>query len=94
MNADAWVPGARCAIAAANLSVWGIGLYYFRLNSFFTAKSRHYSAMVGGLAPPCAQGEEDAKKAAQHGVIFVLEEAQLEVAQVGKVSACRHAEVH
>lgn len=41
--------------------------------------------MVGGLQPPSALGEQEAIKAKGQGVIFVLEEAQLEVAQVGKV---------
>ena len=41
--------------------------------------------MVGGLKPPSVQEEEDASTAKGHGVIFCLEEAQLEVAQVGKV---------
>lgn len=40
--------------------------------------------MVGGLKPPSLEAEEELKKAGGQGVIFVLEEAQLEVAQVGK----------
>ncbi len=41
--------------------------------------------MVGGLAPP-PEDEEAAKElAAKQGVIFVLENAILEVAKVGKV---------
>jgi hypothetical protein len=40
---------------------------------------------VGGLAPPAAEDEERQQIEAQHQVIFVLESAQLEVAQVGKV---------
>lgn len=43
-------------------------------------------AVVGGLAPPPAEEEERQQVAAQQQVIFVLESAQLEVAQVGKVS--------
>lgn len=42
-------------------------------------------AVVGGLAPPAAEDEERQQIEAQHQVIFVLESAQLEVAQVGKV---------
>ena len=41
--------------------------------------------MVGGLKPPSVQDEEEAANAKGQGVIFCLEEAQLEVAQVGKV---------
>lgn len=48
--------------------------------------------MVGGLAPPPAEDEERQQIEAQHQVIFVLESAQLEVAQVGKVS--QHAALH
>ena len=48
--------------------------------------------MVGGLQPPSALGEQEAIKAKGQGVIFVLEEAQLEVAQVGKV--CKGAWMH
>jgi hypothetical protein len=43
-------------------------------------------AVVGGLAPPAAEDEELQQIDAQRQVIFVLESAQLEVAQVGKVS--------
>lgn len=39
--------------------------------------------MVGGLAPPVKEEEEEAAKSAKQGVIFVLEEAQLEVGKVG-----------
>lgn len=46
--------------------------------------------MVGGLKPPSVQEEEDTATAKGQGVIFVLEEAQLEVAQVGKVSDLEH----
>jgi len=42
-------------------------------------------AVVGGLAPPLAEDEERQQIEAQQQVIFVLESAQLEVAQVGKV---------
>lgn len=42
-------------------------------------------AVVGGLAPPPAEEEERREIEAQQQVIFVLESAQLEVAQVGKV---------
>lgn len=47
--------------------------------------------MVGGLKPPSVEEEEAARQAAGQGVIFVLEDAQLEVAQVGKVrdAACK-----
>lgn len=42
--------------------------------------------MVGGLAAPAAEEEEQKELDAQRQVIFVLENAQLETAQVGKVS--------
>lgn len=42
--------------------------------------------MVGGLQPPAAEEEEQERLSQGQGVIFVLEDAQLEVAQVGKVS--------
>jgi rRNA small subunit pseudouridine methyltransferase Nep1 len=42
--------------------------------------------MVGGLQPPSLEDEEEQKRVSGQGVIFVLEDAQLEVAQVGKVS--------
>lgn len=48
--------------------------------------------MVGGLAPPAAEDEAKAVREANQGVIFVLENAQLETAQVGKVS--RWLQVH
>lgn len=41
--------------------------------------------MVGGLAPPPVEEEQQKELQAQHQVIFVLESAQLETAQVGKV---------
>jgi hypothetical protein len=41
--------------------------------------------MVGGLAPPPEEEEIAEKVAAQQGVIFVLENACLETAKVGKV---------
>jgi hypothetical protein len=44
--------------------------------------------VVGGLAPPPAEEEERREIEAQQQVIFVLESAQLEVAQVGKVGGC------
>lgn len=40
--------------------------------------------MVGGLAPPAAEEEQRREAEAGQGVVFVLEGAQLEVAQVGK----------
>ena len=43
--------------------------------------------MVGGLQPPSVEEEEAQAKAAGQGVIFVLENAQLEAAQIGKVLA-------
>jgi len=44
-----------------------------------------HAGMVGGLQPPSEAGEEQERLCAGQGVIFVLEDAQLEVAQVGKV---------
>ena len=41
--------------------------------------------MVGGLKPPAAEEEDQERLCQGQGVIFVLEDAQLEVAQVGKV---------
>ncbi len=41
--------------------------------------------MVGGLAPPTQAEEEEQAQQTQQSVIFVLEGAQLETAQVGKV---------
>jgi rRNA small subunit pseudouridine methyltransferase Nep1 len=38
-----------------------------------------------GLQPPPREEEEEAVKAEGQGVVFVLDDAQLEVAQVGKV---------
>jgi rRNA small subunit pseudouridine methyltransferase Nep1 len=43
--------------------------------------------MVGGLQPPSTEEEEAQAQAAGQGVIFVLENAQLEAAQIGKVLA-------
>ncbi len=43
------------------------------------------------MAPPPAEEEEHREIDAQRQVIFVLESAQLEVAQVGKVCACPRA---
>jgi rRNA small subunit pseudouridine methyltransferase Nep1 len=40
---------------------------------------------VGKLAPPAEDEEEAVALAQGQGVIFVLDDAQLEVAQVGKV---------
>lgn len=42
--------------------------------------------MAGGLKPPSEAEEQQEKIAAGQGVVFCLEDAQLEVAQVGKVS--------
>ncbi len=41
--------------------------------------------MPGGLEPPSLHLEEEARKDAGRNVIFVLEQANLEVAKVGKV---------
>lgn len=41
--------------------------------------------MAGGLQPPDAEEEEETVRACGQGVLFVIDEAQLEVAQVGKV---------
>ena len=41
--------------------------------------------MVGGLQPPSLEDEEQEARSSKQGVIFCLEDAQLEVAQVGKV---------
>lgn len=43
--------------------------------------------MAGGLQPPAIEEEEAAACAQGQGVIFILDDAQLEVGQVGKV--CR-----
>lgn len=40
--------------------------------------------MAGGLQPPSAEEEEEKAAAKQQGVIFVLENASLETAKVGK----------
>ncbi|KAG1664248.1 hypothetical protein FOA52_003502 [Chlamydomonas sp. UWO 241] len=50
--------------------------------------------MAGGLAPPSVEAEEAAAAASQQGVIFVLEEAQLEVAQVGKAYVLLNCDDH
>lgn len=42
-------------------------------------------SVAGGLAPPDVEEEEQEARSATQGIIFVLESAQLEVAQVGKV---------
>ncbi len=47
--------------------------------------------MAGGLQPPSEEEEKKAAAAKQQGVIFILENASLEVARVGKVSS---ASVH
>lgn len=41
--------------------------------------------VAGGLQPPPIEVEEEAVHAQGQGVIFILDDAQLEVAQVGKV---------
>lgn len=41
--------------------------------------------MPGGLQPPSEEEEKRQAAAKQQGVIFVLEQASLEVARVGKV---------
>lgn len=41
--------------------------------------------MAGGLQPPSAEEEQKKAAAKQQGVIFVLENASLETAKVGKV---------
>ena len=43
--------------------------------------------MAGGLQPPSEEEEKKAAAAKQQGVIFILENASLEVARVGKVSS-------
>lgn len=50
--------------------------------------------MAGGLEPPSQEAEAEAQATSQQGVIFVLENAQLEVAQVGKVINQAHAQDH
>lgn len=50
--------------------------------------------MVGGLAPPLAEDEERQQIEAQQQVIFVLESAQLEVAQVGKTYQLLNCDDH
>ncbi len=42
--------------------------------------------MVGGLSAPSIEAEEEAVASTSQGVIFVLENAKLETAKVGKVS--------
>ena len=39
----------------------------------------------GGLRPPSQQEEVQAKESAKRGVIYILENASLEAAKVGKV---------
>ena len=41
--------------------------------------------MAGGLVAPSAELEEEAVASTSQGVIFVLENAKLETAKVGKV---------
>ncbi len=48
---------------------------------------------VGGRAPPPEEEEAAAQAAQSHAVIFVLESAQLETAQVGKVRSCANKRV-
>ena len=43
--------------------------------------------MPGGLEPPPEAEEVEAKAASKRAVIFILENASLEVAKVGKVRA-------
>ena len=43
--------------------------------------------MVGGLVAPSVELEEEALASTSQGVIFVLENAKLETAKVGKVSS-------
>mmetsp|Transcript_13873 Transcript_13873/g.24304 ORF Transcript_13873/g.24304 Transcript_13873/m.24304 type:complete len:231 (+) Transcript_13873:135-827(+) len=51
--------------------------------------------MVGGLQPPTSvQEEEDERVAAGQGVVFCLEDAQLEVAQVGKAYVLLNCDDH
>lgn len=50
--------------------------------------------MVGGLQPPSLEEEEAQTKAAGQGVIFVLDDAQLETAQIGKVPPQQHYYAH
>ena len=45
--------------------------------------------MAGGLQPPSEEEEKRQSAAKQQGVIFVLENASLEVARVGKVRVLR-----
>ncbi len=46
--------------------------------------------MAGGLQPPSAEEEQKKAAAKQQGVIFVLENASLETAKVGKVREESH----
>lgn len=50
--------------------------------------------MVGGLEPPPIEEEEEELRSAKRGVIFVLEDAQLEVAQVGKTYQLLNCDDH
>ncbi|GAX82698.1 hypothetical protein CEUSTIGMA_g10124.t1 [Chlamydomonas eustigma] len=50
--------------------------------------------MVGGLQPPSLEEEEEQKRVSGQGVIFVLEDAQLEVAQVGKAFVLLNCDDH
>lgn len=50
--------------------------------------------MVGGLLPPPVEDEEENVRAAKQGVVFVLENAQLEVAQVGKTYQLLNCDDH
>uniref|UniRef100_A0A7S0RIM2 Ribosomal RNA small subunit methyltransferase NEP1 n=1 Tax=Chlamydomonas leiostraca TaxID=1034604 RepID=A0A7S0RIM2_9CHLO len=49
---------------------------------------------AGGLRPPSEQDEEEEKIAKGQGVVFVLEDAQLEVAQVGKAYVLLNCDDH
>ena len=64
------------------------------------------TSMPGGLQPPSEEEEKQQAAAKQQGVIFVLEQASLEVARVGKVRTgepatlaaqnqfCSYADIH
>lgn len=51
------------------------------------------ASMVGGLTAPPLQAEEEAVASTSQGVIFVLENAKLETAKVGKVSLSLHCQL-
>lgn len=50
--------------------------------------------VAGGLVPPPVEDEEAAARAEGQGVIFVLDDAQLEVAQVGKTYQLLNSDDH